>query len=603
VEPVRLEQTFHLASAPPALWPLVSNTDRLNRALGLPPTSSVGADPDDYSRQVSARLLGFPLRWREAPFDYVDGRGYEVVREFHTGPFTRFQGGLRMAAEGEGTSATLYGAFWPRKEWARPLVALFSRKAMSDMVGIYRRIDGSLRRLGSFPAPPRTLTPVREDLFASRSAALLGRRTDKAAAERLLAHIKDSSDDELRGMRPFELADRWGLPRLATLGACLHAVKAGLLDLKWEVLCPNCAAPKETLASLADLKGTSHCGSCDIEYGVSLDRSVELRFSVHPSVRDAKGAVFCAGSPAHSRHAAAQLRLDGVAVRAVELDLEPRSYTVRLLQTKRSVRLRPSLGGPATASVDFARAQDGDEIAFRPGPVKLLFQPTLAPGLARVEKESWKDAAATAERVTTMQEFRDLFSSEVLAPGVEIGIKNLALLFTDLKGSTALYERVGDATAYGVVRDHFDWLTAIVAARGGAVVKTIGDAVMAVFPAGEGALEAALDMQERIGELSARLAPREPVALKIGVHQGPSIAINAGGHLDYFGTMVNVAARVQNESVGGDIVVTTAITADPACAAVLARRVAATERFTIPLKGLSGEFELWRLAARPAINK
>ncbi|MCM2304420.1 MAG: adenylate/guanylate cyclase domain-containing protein, partial [Elusimicrobia bacterium] len=425
---------------------------------------------------------------------------------------------------------------------------------------------------------------------------------DKASAERLIAHIKESPDDELRGMRPFELADRWGLPRRDALGACLHAVKAGLLDLKWEVLCPNCAAPKETLSSLTALKSTSHCGSCDIEYGVNLDKSVELRFSVHPSVRDAKGAVFCAGSPAHSRHAAAQLRLDGAAVRAVELDLEARSYTARFLQTKRAVALRPAPNAPSTVSVDLANAADGDEIAFRPGVVKLVFQPTLQPALVRVEKESWKDAAVTAELVTTMQEFRDLFSSEVLAPGVEIGIKNMALLFTDLKGSTAMYERVGDATAYGVVRDHFDWLTEIVAARGGAVVKTIGDAVMAVFPSGEGALEAALDMQERIGDLSARLAPREPVALKIGVHQGPSIAINAGGHLDYFGTMVNVAARVQNESVGGDVVITTAITADPSCAAVLARRVARTERFTIPLKGLSGEFELWRLTARPPIK-
>lgn len=600
MEPVRLEQTFLLTAAPAALWPLVSNTDRLNRALGLPVTASSGSDPADFSQQVSARLLGLPLRWREEPFDYVDGRGYEVVREFHTGPFTRFQGGLRMVPEGGGTSATLYGSFWPRKEWLRPLAGLFARKAMGDLVGIYRRIDESLAKLGTFPAPPRTLTPLAEDLFASRSAVLLGQRVDKAAAEQLLAHIKGSSDDELRGMRPFELADRWGLPRLAALGACLHATKAGLLDLKWEVLCPNCAAPKETLSSLADLKGTSHCGSCQIDYGVSLDRSVELRFTVNPSVRDAKGAVFCAGSPAHSRHAAAQLRLDGAAVRSVEIDLEARSYAVRLLQTKRAVVLRPAPGGPAAVSVDFARAQDGDELAFRPGPVKLLFQPTLAPGLARVEKESWKDAAATAELVTTMQEFRDLFSSEVLAPGVEIGIRNLALLFTDLKGSTALYERVGDATAYGVVRDHFDWLTAIIAARGGAVVKTIGDAVMAVFPSGAGALEAALDMQSRLGELTARLSPREPVALKIGVHQGPSIAINAGGNLDYFGTMVNVAARVQNESAGGDVVITKAISEDPACAAALAGRVASADHFTIPLKGLTGEFDLWRLTARPA---
>ena len=598
MEPVRLEETFQLESAPAHLWPFVSNTDRLNQALGLPATTSAGADPFDYSQEISASLFGLPLRWKEAPFDYVDARGYEVTRDFHTGPFTRFQGGLRMSAEKGGTKTTLYGAFWPRWGWARPLVRAFAGKAMRDMREIYGRIDASIVKLGAFPAPPRTVTPVDADLYAARSQALRAERVDQAAAERLIERIKDSSDDELRGMRPFELADGWGLSRTAALGACLHATKAGLLDLTWEVLCPNCAAPKETLSTLSDLKGTSHCGSCEIDYGVDLGSSVELRFSVHPSVRETKGAVFCAGSPVHSRHAAAQLRLDGAAVRTVDIELESRSYTVRFLQTKRSMRLRPSIDGPASVSIDLARAEDGTELLFKPGLVKIVFQPTLEPALVRVEKESWKDAAASAALVTTMQEFRDLFSSEVLAPGVEIGIKNLALLFTDLKGSTAMYELVGDATAYGIVRDHFDWLTAIIAARGGAVVKTIGDAVMAVFPSGAGALEAALDMQARIADLSCRLAPRQPVALKIGVHQGPSIAINAGGHLDYFGTMVNVAARVQNESVGGDIVITKTVAEDPACAAILARRVAKAEHFTIPLKGLSGQFDLWRLTAK-----
>ena len=104
-------------------------------------------------------------------------------------------------------------------------------------------------------------------------------------------------------------------------------------------------------------------------------------------------------------------------------------------------------------------------------------------------------------------------------------------------------------------------------------------------------------------ELDAKLAPRPPVQLKIGVHQGPSIAINAGGHLDYFGTMVNVSARVQNESAGGDIVITKAIGEEPACRAILERRKPSGEHFTIPLKGLSGHFDLWRLTPRSPINK
>lgn len=598
MEPIRVERTIELKSSPSDLWPQVSNTDRINRALGLPVTESSAPDPKDMRKTVRSRLLGLPVTWLEAPFEYVDGRYYLLARDFVNGPILRYEWGLRLAADGAGSTAVLHGAFWPRWGFARPLLRLAASKALADIAGLIARIDESLARVGSFPAPRRTVTAVDEALFSERSRALRRRSAAGDAVERLLAHLEGSPDDEVRGMRPFELADRWGLPRADALCAFLHAVKAGLLDLKWEVLCPNCAAPKESLARLSDLRTTSHCGSCEIEYGVDLGKSVELRFSVHPSVRDAKGAVFCVGSPAHTRHASAQLRLDGAAARAVDLDLEARSFVVRSLKTKRTVRLRPSAAGPSTVSIDFARAADGDEVAFRPGPVRAVFQPTLEPALVRVETESWKDAAASAALVTTMQEFRDLFSAEVLAPGVEIGVKNLALLFTDLKGSTAMYERVGDAAAYGVVRDHFDWLTAIIAARGGAVVKTIGDAVMAVFPSGAGALEAALDMQERIGELSAKLAPREPVVLKIGVHQGPTIAINAGGLLDYFGTMVNVAARVQNESAGGDVVITKAIEADPSCRAVLERRCPAAESVTIALKGLSGEFDLRRLTIR-----
>lgn len=533
MEPVRLEKTLHLSSSPAELWPLVSNTDRLNRALGLPVMTSSGANSVDYSQQISACLFGVPLRWTETPFDYVEARNYEVTRDFHTGLFTRFQGGLRMSAEQGGTAATLYSAFWPRWTLARPLVRAFAGKAMHDTVKIYGRIDESIQKLGAFPAPPRTMTPIDEDLLAARAGALRAAPVDAAAAERLIAHIR--------------------------------------------------------------------CDSCNIKYGVDLSASVELRFAVHPSVRAPSSAVFCAGSPVHSRHAVAQLRLDGLAQRALDLDLKSQSYTVRCLLSKRAVRLRPSAEGPTTVSIDLSRAAN-DELAFRPGPVRLLLPASGCPALVRVEKESWREAAATAMLVTTMQGFRDLFSSEVLAPGVEIGVKHLALLFTDLKGSTAMYERVGDATAYALVRDHFDWLTGIIAARRGAVVKTIGDAVMAVFASGADALEAALDMVERIDELSARLAPRPPVVLKIGVHEGPSIAINAGGHLDYFSTMVNVAARVQNESAGGDIVVTRALYHNPIARAVMTRRAPAEERFTIALKGLSGEFELWRLTPRVLVS-
>ncbi len=75
-----------------------------------------------------------------------------------------------------------------------------------------------------------------------------------------------------------------------------------------------------------------------------------------------------------------------------------------------------------------------------------------------IEDRSWVRDCLTADRVTALQAFRDLFSGDVLRPGDEVSIGQVTLMFTDLKGSTALYERIGDAAAYHLVRDHFAFL-------------------------------------------------------------------------------------------------------------------------------------------------
>ena len=596
MDAIRVERELRLGSSPSALWPLLSNTNRLNREIGMP-ENDVQSVPGSFDRRVRSRLAGWPIAWRELPFDYVAGRGYSSVRIFENGPLARFEGGLTLTPDGTGTRARLSSAFTPRFALARGFVRLLAEKAVRDMSGALEGVDASLVRAGDFPPLPRTSTPADEALLSARARTLAASGAEPAASSRLVAHLRSAPDDEVVRFRPFELADRWGLPRLDVLGASLHAVKAGLLDMSWEVLCPNCLSAPESHGVLAALKPTSHCGTCEIDYGVGFDESVELRFTVHPSVRAARAASYCAGSPAHSPQTFAQQSLAAGESRELELDLDERSYRVLGLMGRRSVELRPRAGAADALDVDLGRAGDGAELFFQPGRVRLRLS-TSAPELARVQSESWREAGATAALVTSLQEFRSLFSSEVLAPGLEIGVKRLALLFTDLKSSTALYERVGDAAAYGVVRDHFDYLTAIVAARRGAVVKTIGDAVMAVFSSPADALEAALDMQERIAELDAKLNPRAPVVLKIGVHEGAAIAINASGILDYFGTTANVAARVQGESGGGDVVITDVMRDDLTVRAVLTRRAPSEESFDSALKGLTGVHRLWRLRPR-----
>jgi class 3 adenylate cyclase len=155
----------------------------------------------------------------------------------------------------------------------------------------------------------------------------------------------------------------------------------------------------------------------------------------------------------------------------------------------------------------------------------------------------------------TSQTFRDLFRTETIGEG-GLRLKNLTVLFTDLKGSTALYERVGDLRALQLVREHFEKLQGVVARHRGALVKTIGDAVMAGFGEPERALAAAAGMNRAVRKIDA---DGEALSVKVGIHSGPCVAIQTNHQIDYFGTAVNAAARVQGAAKGGEILVTDAI--------------------------------------------
>jgi class 3 adenylate cyclase len=159
----------------------------------------------------------------------------------------------------------------------------------------------------------------------------------------------------------------------------------------------------------------------------------------------------------------------------------------------------------------------------------------------------------TAKRLLTNQTFRDLYRTDTLDVHQGLKITSLTFLFTDLKGSTALYESVGDIVAYDLVREHFRVLQEIVASEAGAVVKTIGDAVMATFPTPDRALAAALRMRDSVHNL------KNDLLIKIGIHEGPCLAVTVNDRLDYFGQTVNIAARVQSLADSRAIIATKSV--------------------------------------------
>ena len=182
--------------------------------------------------------------------------------------------------------------------------------------------------------------------------------------------------------------------------------------------------------------------------------------------------------------------------------------------------------------------------------------------------------------------FRERFSDDVLSVEESLEIRNVVLLFTDIKGSTSLYDTLGDAKAYNLVREHFKLLFADIEAYGGVVVKTIGDAVMASFRRPGEALQAALAVHDRIATL--RIPGTEmPLVVKLGLHSGPAIAVTMNGRFDYFGQAVNKAARIQGLAANQEVYFSEKIFQEREVRRLLAARKAAVTRYRTELKGIS----------------
>lgn len=124
-----------------------------------------------------------------------------------------------------------------------------------------------------------------------------------------------------------------------------------------------------------------------------------------------------------------------------------------------------------------------------------------------------------------------------------------AVLFADVSSSTKLYEKAGNAAAFGAIGQCLALMKSCSSAQQGRVVKTIGDEVMVLFPSAENAMLAALDMQVAITELPP--VSGLPMAIHIGFHHGPILSDASG---DVFGDTVNLAARLAKLASQGQII-------------------------------------------------
>ena len=542
---------------------MLADTARFNEAAGLPKQDIVETPQPDGSvlYEASARQGPFKLAWREAPVNWVANQWFEHCRYFTKGPFKSLCATFRVVPEGAG-SAGIYTAEVEAASWLGELVlrtvffAMVGRKFARMAAGARAYINGeSDRAFGDAPRKPAAKVAAR---VAQIVAAIEETPYGHGHAGRLADRVMHGQEVDVVKIRPLALAHEWQIDRHEAIELCLEATRAGLLDLRWDLLCPRCRVAKAVVGGLDALPTGAHCNTCNIDYGREFSRNVELSFQPAPGNRVVDYGEYCLFGPMSTPHIAVHITVPAHSRRSVEARLAPGPYRLRTLEAGPEVDIEYAGGGfPAvelnqTSIAPGPAAPDGTVVLAN----EAAFERTFV-----IEERAWVADALTADQVTSIQAFRDMFSDQVLRPGDEIAVQRIALMFTDLRGSTALYEAVGDAAAYRLVRDHFTLLAGIVRRHQGAVVKTIGDAVMASFHLPEDALEAALAIQREVVDFN-EAGGAGPIVIKLGLHTGPCIVVTLNDRLDYFGTMVNLAARLQGESVGGDIVLSPAFAED-----------------------------------------
>ena len=602
---MRQQWQWHFDLPPEKLWTVLSDTGRFNEAGGTPTyVLDEIVQPDGTVRRYGqARYAGMNMAWEEMPYEWVQNHSLSQKRLFSKGPLRRFGPEVVLEPEGEGTKATYTLEAEPANFLGRLLAGSVLRKTGAALERMTRQaadfVKGQRETVLDY-APPEPPRGARERL-ASMVAELEKGPYGHGLAQRLADYVVSAQEIDVGRLRPLKLARQWRsnagqVKERDVIELCLAAVKVGLLGMRWDLLCPSCRGGKFSTATLDQMPVGAHCPSCNIDYERDFARNVELVFFPSTAIRPLGAGGYCLSGPMTTPHVVVQQILQAGERREISAELAPGKYRGRAISGGAAVEFEYRGGGFPTI---VANAQG--IAAGPPAPTgKIVLQNQRdTPQTLLIEEREWVRDALSAHRVSTLQAFRDLFAGTALRPGDQAGIDRVCLMFTDLKGSTELYERLGDARAYNLVREHFAFLGGIVRDHDGAIVKTIGDAVMAAFGDAANAMQAALAILQRIDAFNAQQRQTgvqgDAIVIKLGLHVGPCIVVTLNERLDYFGSTVNMAARLQGQSKGGDIVLSQAMAEDPAVRPLIADLPQRVE--SIALRGFQSETPLLRLFA------
>lgn len=381
----------------------------------------------------------------------------------------------------------------------------------------------------------------------------------------------------------------------------LYGVKAGVFDLHWDVHCPHCNMITAEFNNLENASALSFCQMCERSFEVDFLERVEVTFSLNKEIEDPKLSPICAPPPILK----AKFQL--------VTPLNQTDSAIVILEKGRYRYCCPLTSAKGILVVDGEEAEELQELCIKQleGNHFDKTQLTICPGKVRIELtnighslsglimhvEGLPDELSLDQLPTRLSglqiihfpAYKRLFGEQVLSSRERMKVCSVTIMFTDITGSTWMYETLGDAKAYNIVRDHFEILFQAIERHGGTVVKTIGDAVMGSFLTNAQAIKAAADALLDFRNYNSNRPESEQIQVKFGIHCGSAVLVNLNNSLDYFGSVVNKAARIQNVSRSYEISFSDEVYSDKSFLAALRDNgVSGIQKHYEDLKGIQG---------------
>jgi len=604
---------IHSAGTPLQLWPYISDTNRFFKDVGQLPVQEamISHSLPRHFAQLEYDHLRRADIWLEEPYRWEAPHYLKIYRNYQRGPYedlsikieltpaqNKKQKGTYIFIQFEGNARGFMGSLRTKTH--------FTKAFKQRLKHVIKRYDESI---SSHQLPQRRRTSFLLSLKNPGKWRELRKKLSSASNEpelsRLIIDLLHYTDEQdLKVIDPLRLSELWAFPLHRVLETAYRAVILNILNMEWKQVCPRCRRTLKISRRLFEISTSHYCNHCGDTMELDLNNTTQVIFKSHPMVRKLSDDAYCVSGPQQRPHVIMQQYIKPGAKHFVNLMLPDGRFRVRTDTLDRDIHVRPDMEGLDNITMTLEEGEkDEGETLLSPQSDMIVKNEADHPLLISIEDRRWPNYGVSATEVTSQQLFRECFPKEYLRQSEKMKCNDLTVLFTDLIDSSSIYSDSGDEVAIKKVMDHFEVLRKIIREERGAIVKTIGDAIMAVFRQPASAVRAYQRAQNLFFESDEIDVP---IRLKGGLHHGSCYAVTLNNRLDYFGNTVNLASRLVEKANRDELVISAKALNNPHLQAFLEQddTYCKIDSFTSKLKGFGDEnYSIKRLTLqKPALK-